>query len=63
MAIDPSGDFLVGVPDWGIIYKVTPGGSVSSFVTGLAGIEGLAVGPSGTIFVSSGPTGLLYKIQ
>jgi sugar lactone lactonase YvrE len=51
IAVDSSND--VFVVDDGSVYEITPAGTQSQVLTGLTGINGLAVDPSGSVLVSA----------
>ncbi|HEV2427901.1 MAG TPA: hypothetical protein VGS61_06755, partial [Acidimicrobiales bacterium] len=57
---DPSGDLYVDTYYSGVIYKVTPAGTVTTFASGWVGLYGMAYGPDGDLYVSTGS--VIYKI-
>lgn len=53
MAVDSSGNLYVAQQAGTTVNKITPGGSVSTFATGLSGPTGLAFDTSGNLYVAN----------
>jgi len=51
IAVDPSNDLFV--VDGGSVYEITPAGVQTQVLTGLSGVTGLAVDPSGSVLVAA----------
>ena len=45
------------------VFRVTPSGEVTPFVTGIVNATGLAVGPDGYLYVSSRNDGTIYRVS
>lgn len=58
IAVDPSNDLFVA--DAGSVYEVTPAGTQTQVLSGLSGITGLAIDPSGSILISSSSGAVRY---
>ncbi len=43
------------------VFRVTPSGEVSPFVTGVMNATGLAIGPDGSLYISSRNDGTIYR--
>ena len=52
---------FIGIQNLGAIYKYTPGGSQTTFATGLNGVWGLAFDTSGNLFEGDSLSGHIYK--
>ena len=60
IAVDPSNDLFV--VDGGSVYEITPAGTQTLLLSGLSGINGVAVDPSGSVLVAAtgGPVRIPY---
>ena len=53
VAVDAGGNLLVTDYSNGAVRKVDPSGTISTLASGIIGPSGIAVGPDGTVYVSS----------
>lgn len=51
IAVDPNNDLFV--VDGGSVYEITPAGTQTQVLTGLSGVTGVAVDPSGSVLVAA----------
>ncbi len=58
IAVDSNDNLYVA--DSPNLYQITPAGTQSTLLTGLTGVTGLAVDPSGAVYITTG--GLAYRI-
>ena len=58
IAVDSNNDLFV--VDGGSVYEITPAGTQTQVLSGLSGINGLAVDPSGSILVSTSSGAVRY---
>jgi len=61
LAFDTSGNLFEGDSLSGHIYKFTPGGSRSTFASGLSTPKGLAFDKSGNLFEADEGSGNIYE--
>ncbi|MFC3058534.1 NHL repeat-containing protein [Paenirhodobacter populi] len=61
MGFDAAGNLYVAEWSAGIVSRVAPDGSRSTFADGLSGPSGLAVGPDGMIYVASYSSDLVWR--
>ncbi len=62
LAIDRMGNIYASRYGGGSISKITPGGSVSIFASGLSSPNGLAFGPDGNLYVPNASGSVISKI-
>ena len=63
ISVGPDGSlFLVSAPGGNVVWKVTPGGSLSTYAQNMQGPLGGAVGPDGTVYVSMWNTARIQAI-
>ena len=72
MVMDGGGDLFLAVPDPGVVYRV-PGGRLGAadfdpardatvFASGAVGANGIAFDRGGSLWITGGPTGNLYRV-
>jgi sugar lactone lactonase YvrE len=64
MVAAPDGSLFLGSGNEGKVFKVDPGGRISTFFdTTELEVHGLALAPDGTLYAATAPDGRIYKID